>query len=113
MSLDNIRNCLSDTIKLLLRRIEETEIIFRFSQPMETGITALELNEEAELFIDDTWYDTHDDEPEYWKDEYTYIIRVGKKLESGKKYGIVIPSSLYNKNGINTADDYVYEFYVK
>lgn len=89
-----------------------SEIIFRFSQPMETGITALELNEEAELFIDDTWYDTHDDEPEYWKDEYTYVIRVGKKLESGKKYGIVIPSSLYNKNGINTADDYVYEFYV-
>lgn len=90
-----------------------SEIIFRFSQPMETGITALELNEEAELFIDDTWYDTHDDEPEYWKDEYTYVIRVGKKLESGKKYGIVIPSSLYNKNGINTVDDYVYEFYVK
>ena len=41
------------------------------------------------------------------------ILSVGKKLESGKKYGIVIPSSLYNKNGINTADDYVYEFYVK
>ena len=37
-------------------------------------------------------------------------LSVGKKLESGKKYGIVIPSSLYNKNGINTADDYVYEF---
>ena len=90
-----------------------SEIIFRFSQPMETGITALELNEEAELFIDDTWYDTHDDEPEYWKDEYTYVIRVGKKLESGKKYGVVIPSALYNKKGINTADDYVYEFYVK
>ena len=68
---------------------------------------------ETVLFIDDTWYDTHDDEPEYWKDEYTYVIRVGKDLESGKKYGVVIPSALYNKNGINTADDYVYEFYVK
>ena len=90
-----------------------SEIIFRFSQPMETGITAIELNENAELFIDDTWYDTHDDEPEYWKDAYTYVIRVGKKLESGKKYGVIIPSALYNKNGINTADDYVYEFYVK
>lgn len=50
---------------------------------------------------------------EYRKDEYTYVIRVGKKLESGKKYGIVIPSALYNKNGINTDDNYVYEFYVK
>lgn len=90
-----------------------SEIIFRFSQPMETGVTAMELNEEAELFIDDTWYDTHDDEPEYWKDAYTYVIRVGKKLESGKTYGVVIPSALYNKNGITTADDYVYEFYVK
>ena len=41
------------------------------------------------------------------------ILSVGKKLESGKKYGVVIPSALYNKKGINTADDYVYEFYVK
>lgn len=90
-----------------------SEIIFRFSQPMETGITAIELNEEAELFIDDTWYDTHDDEPEYWKDEYTYVIRVGKKLEPGKTYGVIVPTTLYNSNGVNLNKDYVYSFNVK
>ena len=90
-----------------------SEIIFRFSQPMETGITAMELNEEAELFIDDTWYDTHDDEPEYWKDEYTYVIRVGKKLEPGKIYGVVVPTELYNQKEVKMTEDFVYHFNVQ
>lgn len=90
-----------------------SEIVFRLSQPMETGITAFDAHESAELFIDDSWYETHDDEPEYWKDEYTYVIRVWKKLEQGKKYGIVIPATLCNRNGINMTDDYVYEFNIK
>lgn len=90
-----------------------SEIVFRFSQPMETGLTAMELNPDAELFIDDSWYDTHDDEPEYWKDEYTYVIRVGTKLESGKRYGVIVPTDLYNKKEVRMAEDYVYHFNVQ
>lgn len=76
------------------------EIRIRFSHPMCTGIIATcGFDDESILSVyDDSWYDSHDDELEYWEDNRTLVIRITAPLEAGKTYGLILPTDLCKEN---------------
>lgn len=88
------------------------EVRIRFSHPMNTGVIALREfgNEDILPLYDDSYYDDHEEDPEYWADDRTLVIRLPAPLQPGRHYGVILPAVLCKNNDIPMQRDYELSF---
>lgn len=84
------------------------EVRIRFSHPMNTGLIAIRTFDDESILplYDDSWYDDHEEDPEYWADDHTLVIRIPIPLQPGKRYGVILPALLCKENNVSMNQDY-------
>lgn len=84
------------------------EVRVRFSHPMNTGLIAIRTFDDGSVLplYDDSWYDDHEEDPEYWEDDHTLVIRIPVPLQPGKRYGVILPALLRKENDVPMERDY-------